>query len=168
MNRAFTARGGSLHLECRSSKIISFTSKLFNIHTNFDLYLKWRQVKIHPRLSFPDLGKKCVVWNLRYLNRLNKFSWSFHFNTTSKNLHITNSWSLVTSSAQSGLSASCVFSLYITREVVAKMAHLSSPTIHHQRVKGRGTVVGPFHAMSFLHKPLITCHSVNQLSFHYY
>ena len=153
MNRAFAAWGRSLHLEYRSLKSISFTSKLSNLHPSFVLYLKWRQVKIHPRLSFPDLGKKCVVWILKYLNRFNKFSWSFHFNTTSKNLHITNSWSLVTSSAQSGLSASWVFSPYITREVVAKMAHLSSPTIHHQGVKRRGTVIGPFHAMSLLNKP---------------
>ena len=153
MNRAFTAWGRSLHLEKnRSLKIITFTTTILNIHPSFDLHLKWRQVKIHPRLSFPDLGKKCAAWNLWDSCHLNKFSRSFHFNTTSKNLHITNSWSLVTSSAQSGLSASCVFSLYITREVVAEMAHLSSPAIHHQRVKGRGTVIGPFHAMSFLQK----------------
>ena len=153
MNRAFAAWGRSLHLEYRSLKSISFTSKLSNLHKSFDLYLKWRQVKIHPRLSFPDLGKTVLfeTFGIRAVWII------FRAPSTSiqhrKNLHITKAWSLVTSSAQSGLSASCVFSSYITREVVAKMAHLSSPTIHHQRVEGRGTVIGPFHAMSFLNKP---------------
>ena len=86
MNRAFAAWGRSLHLEYRSLKSISFTSKLSNLHKSFDPYLKWRQVKIHPRLSFPDLGKKCVVWNFWYSCHLNKFSRSLNFNTTSKKL----------------------------------------------------------------------------------
>ena len=68
-----------------SLEIITFTSPPLNIHPSFDLYLKWRQVKIHPRLSFPDLDN-VLFETLRYLNRFNKFSWSLNFNTTSKKL----------------------------------------------------------------------------------